>query len=392
MPINKKNYLRESVKKFEYEIEFLENLVTEYKINMNELIRLDIADPYIDTPLEIKYILLDAIYNKPDATHYTGIRGLPKFLESVSKFYKEYYSINVNPYENVLVTAGSSAGIYIVLSSLIESNDEVIIPNPTFPNYSNIIKLLNGKPVFVPLTEDYHLDIDIIRKNISERTKAIIICNPNNPTGTVYTQKELEELMNLAKEYDLIIISDEVYSTLIYDNIPYISLAKLDKELSNTIIINSLSKTFAMTGWRLGYVIANEELIKNFEKLAFEIQGSVNTAVQYAGAYANENWKILYYPIRTVFAKLRDFTVRRLREIGIRFITPQAGFEMFPFLPEGFNDSIEFTKYLLAKANVLVKPGIFFGPNGDKNFRIVFCRSQEELENAFNRIEKIIKN
>jgi aminotransferase len=369
----------------EYEIGALMTLGAKIK---GEPLTFDVADPSIDTPSHIKKAMIEALC-RPDATHYTRIRGLPEFVTSVSEFYHRF-GVQVDPNDEVLATAGSGEGLYIVFASMIAPKDEFILPNPTFPTYFALLDILGGVAKSVPTKADFHLDTDAIRKEVTRKTKAIVLCNPNNPTGAVYDKPELKEVLEIAEENDLIIISDENYCQLIYDDKEYHTIASLPNAMERTIVVSGLSKAYAMTGWRLGFVIAKKEFTELFEKLAFEITGSVNTAVQYAGAEALRTKNNIIAEIVNQYDRKRELTVRLLKEAGLRCHMPEGGFEAFPQIPTGFKDSMEFAKFLVERVGVLVKPGRFFGPEGRKHFRVVYCKDEKVIEEGLKRIKEAL--
>lgn len=354
---------------------------------MKNPIGFEVADPELDTPAHIKRAMIDALRTKIDATHYTRIRALLEFARSVSDYYKKF-GVSSNPADEVLATVGSGEGLYIVFAAIVSPGDEFILPNPTFPNYASLLDILGGTSKFVPLKDDFHLDIDAISNSISKKTKAIVLCTPSNPTGAVYTRNELGSILKIANEKNLLVISDENYCEIVYDGKKHETIGSMKGAKERVIIVNGLSKAFAMTGWRLGYLVANKELVAQFEKLAFEIRGSVNTAVQYAGARALEGGIGWMTKRLKGYERKRNLTVDLLREMGIECHKPEGGFEVFPRVPNRFKGSIEFTKFLANRAQVLVKPGVYFGPSGDRNFRMVYCKPDETIVEGLNRIRK----
>jgi aspartate/methionine/tyrosine aminotransferase len=370
----------------EYELGVLAEMASKFT---GSLTRLDVADPSFDTPLRIKMALVNAL-ERNDAAHYASIRGLPAFAEAVSEFYAREFGVKADPKDEVLATAGSGEALYIVLAALAEKGGEFIVPDPTYSNYASILDLVGGVVKFVPCKEDYHLDTKRIARTVTKRTKAIVLCTPNNPTGVVYSKEELSEVIGIARKNNLAIVSDECYNQLTYDG-PNISPASLVGGQERTIVVSSLSKTFSMTGWRLGYLIAPKSFIDQFEKLAFEMRGSVNTAVQYAGAEALRAPRSEIEKLVREHGAKRKFVVNSLRDMRIECSLPHGGYETFPQIPSRFRNSMQFTKFLV-KSGVMVKPGIYFGPHGDKNFRIVYCREDSVLKEGMERIAGALKS
>ncbi len=374
------------VREHEYEIDTLMGLGARAK---GDLISFDVADPSSDTPAHVKKAMVEAL-KRSDATHYSRIRGLPEFVESVSNFYHSKFGLKINAQGEVLATVGSGEALYIAFASTVSPGDEFILPNPTFPNYSSLLHLLGGIPKFVPVKEDFHLDADAISDAITNKTRAIVLCTPNNPTGAVYDRRELKKVLEIAEEKNLFVLSDENYSRVTYDGRRHFTIASLPNAMERTIVVNGLSKVYAMTGWRLGYLIARSDLIEQFEKIAYEIHGSVNTAVQYAGAAALRSPKRLIDGIVRQYDRRRRLMVELLKDAGLDCHYPEGGFEAFPKIPDWFNDSMEFTKFLVDKARVLVKPGIYFGPAGEKHVRLVYCGTEELIAKGLRRMKKAL--
>ena len=377
------DFILPRLRKHDYEIGAMRSLRAKIK---SEPLNFSTADPTIDTPAHIKRAMVEAL-RRPDAAHYTRIRGLPDFVNAVSEFYGKF-DVQVDPMAEVVATGGVGEALYIVFAAIIAPRDEFILPNPTFPNYASILELQGGIPRFVPVRPDFHLDPEAISEAVTDRTKAIVICTPNNPTGAVYDRRELEEVSAIARDNNLLVISDESYSQVTYDGKKHVSTASLRKAMERTIVVNGLSKVYAMTGWRLGYIIARRELTEQFEKLAFEIRGSVNTAVQYAGIAALRTPQKIIDSIVRGYDRRRRLTIRLLRDAGFECHIPEGGFEAFPRIPNGFKDSMDFARFLAERAGVLVKPGSYFGPKGKSNFRVVFCKDENTIVEGLKKIKE----
>ena len=273
--------LRPGLIEQDYEIAALEALGAR---SARPVLGFDIADPSDRTPAHILAAMTAAL-SRPDATHYTRIRGLPAFVEGVADLYARF-GVEVDPYDQVLATTSSQEGLFIAFFALMVPGAEFIVPNPTFPAYPSLLQLLGGRARFVASRPDFHLDVDAIERAVTKATRAIVLCTPNNPTGAVYHRDELAAVLQLAERHALVVISDESYNQIVYDGREHCTIASLPGALERTIVVSGLSKVYAMTGWRLGYVIARADLIAQLEKVAYEIRGSVNTAVQHAGRAA----------------------------------------------------------------------------------------------------------
>jgi aminotransferase len=354
------------------------------------LLRFDIADPSFETPVEIRQALVRALGRK-DATHYSRIRGLAPFVRAVAAFYRSHFNADVDPMREVVSTVGSGEALFIVFSAIIGPGDEFILPNPTFPNYASLLGLFGGQPRFVPTASDFHLDLGVIERAITARTRGVVICTPNNPTGACYTREELTRLFDLCEAHDLIVIADESYSQVTYDGRAHVTIASIPGALRRAIVVNGLSKSFAMTGWRLGYIIARPDLADQFEKVGYEIHGCVNTAVQYAGVVALRSARRLTSGLVAKYAAKRALMVDGLVRAGLACHLPEGGFEAFPQIPARFGGSMAFVRFLAREAGVLGKPGSYFGPDGDRHVRLVYCREDRRLRAGVRRIQTALR-
>ncbi|MGI0072115.1 MAG: pyridoxal phosphate-dependent aminotransferase [Thermoplasmata archaeon] len=355
------------------------------------VIGLDIAEPDLEIAPVVKRALVHAIRRIPGANRYSRIRGLPAFVRAVAKYYDRHFRVRVDAESQVLATVGSGEGLFVAFSALVDPGEELLLPNPTFANYEPILDILGGRARFVPTDPTFHLDLEAIERGVRRRTKGIVICHPNNPTGALYSRPELEGLLGIAERHGLMILSDENYAPLVYDGRPYHSMGSLSGARERTIIVSGLSKAHAMTGWRLGYVIAAPPLIEQFEKVAFEIRGSVNTAVQYAGAVALAQPRSTLTAVARHYDAHRHLLVNGLEAAGIPTPLPQGGFEVFPAVPKGYGDGRKFTEFLVDRAGVLAKPGEYFGPAGRRRFRLVFCVPRSAIEEGVRRIHRALR-
>jgi aminotransferase len=255
-----------------------------------------------------------------------------------------------------------------------------------------LLAWLGGRARFVPTREDFHLDVAAIGAAVNRRTKGLILCTPNNPTGAVYTREELAEVLALAERHSLVVISDESYSRITYDGRPHCSIASLPGGIERTVVVNGLSKVYAMTGWRLGYVIARADLVPQLEKVAYEIRGPVNTAVQHAGAAALRTNDRTVASIVRRYDRKRRLMVSGLRAAGLSCHMPEGGFEALPRTPPGYRTGSEFAEHLVETTGVLVKPGRYFGPDGTNHVRIVYCREEPDIRLAIGRLRRALRS
>lgn len=340
-----------------------------------DIINLTIGEPDFDTPEHIKRAAIDAI--RDGFTKYTPAEGIEELRKAIAKKLKKdgmEYSAR-----EIIISNGSKHSISNALQALLNEGDEVIIPVPYWVSYSENVSLLGGVPVFAG-TQNFLLDAAKIKEKLSNKTKVVIVNSPNNPTGAVYGEEELKKLAKLAIENDFFIVSDEIYEKLIYDK-KHHSTATFAKD--KTILINGVSKTYAMTGWRIGYAAGPEEIIKSMANIQSQTTGSPNSISQKAALEALTGQQGSIEKMIAEFRKRRDFIVKRLNEIGLNIIKPEGAFYVFP---EINGKSMGVANQLLKKAKVAVVPGAEFG--SDKHIRISYATSMENIEEGMNRIEK----
>ena len=364
--------------------------------------------PDFDTPEFIKRRVERAL-KRGVVAKYSLSPGLPELRELIEESLEKenmFYD-----WENeVLVTAGSIEGITASVMALTEPGDEVIIPEPTYTSYREVIYLAGCIPVFVPLDEDagWSFDIEKYKKAITDKTKAIFYCNPNNPTGTIYTKEQLLELAKLAEEHDLFLISDEVYKDFIYDSKEFFSLAEIPEIRDRVIRIFSFSKAFAMTGWRIAYLHSDEVNVREITKVHDSLVTCAPVISQYAAMGALEIGDEEITRFSAEYKARRDLICKRMAKLDsvFSFVKPDSAYYIFPKITpdtntfeedtlkrilnkEGSVDSKEFAFWLLEKTQVATVPGLAFGPNGDGHIRISFGRRAEDINEAFDRIEKL---
>jgi aspartate aminotransferase len=270
--------------------------------------------------------------------------------------------------------------------AIINEGDEILVLDPSWVSYEAQIKMTGGEPVHIPLDFEngFQPDKKKIKRYITPKTKAILINSPNNPTGVIYNKESLKEIADIAKEHEILVISDEVYELLVYDGTHY-SISSFEGMKDKTVIINAFSKTWAMTGWRIGYAVGPEEIITQVEKIQSHSTSNVNTPTQYA---ALEAFNVDVYPMFQEFKKRRDYVASRLEKMNLKFNKPNGAFYFFISVNEfGFSDK-EFSEKLLSEVGLAVVPGSGFFKKGF--IRISFATSQENLEKALNRLEKFV--
>ena len=369
--------------------------------NGKKIYYLNIGDPAafdFKTPQYVKDALCKAI--DEDNNYYSVSEGRPELREAIVRKEKRVNDVDITS-NNVIVTEGISEGIEMVLAALVEKGDEILFPGPTYPPYISYTKFFEGTPVSYETIEDegWVPNIDDLRSKISPKTRAIVITNPNNPTGSVYSEKCIKEMLDIAGEHNLPVLSDEIYDQLTYEK-PFVSTANLSKDVP-VVGLNGFSKVYQMTGWRLGYMYFKSEgkqlddLRMGVEKQC-RIRLCANTPVQIAGAAALDGPQDFVKGIVDRLRERRDYAWKRLNEIeGISATKPEGAFYIFPKIHDvgtRWKTDMEFVVNLLKETGVLIVNGSGFDPvYGKDHARIVFLPPCEELEEAFNCLEQFMK-
>ena len=352
------------------------------------IIHLEVGEPDFDTPDCVKEAASKAIEN--GFTHYTHSLGLLELREAICEYYHKHYKVSVDP-DQVIVTSGSSPAIFMVFAALLESQDEVIISDPHYACYPNFIKFAEGKPVTIPVYEKdgFQYKPEAIRENITSRTKAIFINSPSNPTGNLLSADRMQQIAALTKcEQCPYIVSDEIYHGLVYEGQAHSILEFSD----HAFVLNGFSKQFAMTGLRLGYVIAPRPFIRPMQKLHQNFFISANAMIQQAGIAALKNAADDVVRMQEIYNQRRKFMIRRLKELGFGItVEPTGAFYVFANAKQFSNDSYKFAFDMLEKAHVGVAPGIDFGKNGEGYLRFCYANSMENIEEGMERLEKYLK-
>jgi aspartate/methionine/tyrosine aminotransferase len=364
-----------------------------YESNGGQVIYLNIGDPVkydFKTPDHIKSALINAV--KDNKNYYTDSEGLPELKKAVTE--KESQKGMSVTEDDVLITNGVSEGLDMILASIVDPNSEVLMSGPYYPPYSSYVKFYGGKPVEFRINEDGRPDLEDLIPKITPRTRAICIISPNNPTGEVFDRKSLQQLIDVATEHNLYIITDEIYDKIVFDD-QFTGIGKVSKD-APVILLNGFSKSYLMTGWRCGYVCFNsnasglDELRKNVPKLA-RVRISANLPVQVAAVEALRGPQAHIIDIVEKLRKRRDYIVKRLNAIeGISCRIPHGAFYVFPKvnLDRYWEDDQQFVLDLLSKTGVLTVQGSGFGKAfGSSHFRIVYLPKEEVLEQAMDKLE-----
>jgi aminotransferase len=350
------------------------------------------AKPTAGTPEHIREAAIVAIRNG-QVGGYSENAGLVSLREAIAGKLRRDNDIEAD-ISQILVTVGAIEGLSAAIMAIIDPGDEVLLFTPTYSTHIRQVVIASGKPVLVPTIEEdgFALDFDAIRKAITSKTKAIICCSPNNPTGTVFSEKELRELASLALRHNLMIITDEAYEYFIYDGLEHFSIASIPEMKGHVISCYTFTKTYAMTGWRIGYLHADETLIPQITKAHIPFAICAPVVSQYAALAALEGPQDCVSEFRAHYLATRNLMCERLDELDSIFAyqRPGGSYLMFPkiLLEEG-RDSMTFCKSLLRNGKVSTTPGIAFGPSGESHLRLSFCVSLDEINKAFDRIKAL---
>jgi aminotransferase len=349
------------------------------------------AKPTTDTPGHIKEAAIAAIRDGR-VGGYSDTTGLPVLREEIVKKLKRDNGIEAKPSE-VIVTVGAIEGLSAAVMAAIDPGDEVILPSPTYSTHIRQVVIASGKPVFANTIENegFRLNLDNVRKAISAKTRAILYCSPSNPTGTVFSKEELRGLADIALEHNLLVITDEAYEYFVYDDHSHFSIGSFPDMKKNVVSCFTFTKTYAMTGWRLGYVHADEELIPQISKAHIPFAICAPVVSQYAALAALQGSQDCVKNFKDHYFAMRNVMCERLDELEsvFEYQKPAGSYLMFPriVIPEG-RDSASFCKKLLSEAKVSTTPGIAFGPTGEQHLRLSFCVSEEMIHKAFDRMKK----
>ncbi|WP_066712539.1 pyridoxal phosphate-dependent aminotransferase [Clostridium sp. Marseille-P299] len=356
---------------------------------MKDAISLGVGEPDFDTPWHIRE---EGIYSlEKGRTFYTSNAGLKDLRIEICCYLNRKYNLCYHPDSEVLVTIGGSEAIDVALRCMLDSGDEVLVPQPSYVSYVPCVAMANGVPVVIPLKQEnnFKLTKQELLDAITEKTKILVMPFPNNPTGAIMTREELSEIVEVIIEKDLYVISDEIYSELTY-GVRHTSIAEFPGMKERTIVINGFSKSHAMTGWRLGYAVGPKEIIRQMTKLhQFAIMCAPTTS-QYAAVEALRNGDPDVEMMRDAYDKRRRFLIHALNEMGLECFEPYGAFYVFPSIKSLGMTSEEFANKLLLEEKVAVVPGTAFGDSGEGYLRISYAYSIEALKEALGRIERFV--
>ncbi len=357
---------------------------------MKDAISLGVGEPDFETPWHIRE---EGIYSlEKGKTYYTSNSGLKELREEICRYLKRRFNLTYEWSKEVIITIGGSEAIDIALRVMLDSGDEVLLPQPSYVSYEPCIIMAGGKPVIIELKDEdeFKLTADQIRNACTEKTKVLILPFPNNPTGSVMSREELAKIVDVIIEKDLFVLSDEIYAELTYGE-KHTSIAEFPGMKERTIVINGFSKAFAMTGWRLGYAAGPEVIIKQMTKMhQFAIMCAPTTS-QYAAIEALKHGDPDIEMMTDAYDQRRRYLIHELRRMGLPTFEARGAFYVFPCIKGTGMTSEEFATNLLKEEKVAVVPGTAFGDSGEGYLRISYAYSIEKIKEALERIERFVK-
>ena len=359
---------------------------------LDNVISLGVGEPDFLTPWHIRNTAID--YLDKGATRYTANAGLAALRAEICDFYARKYNIEYNSKTEALVTVGGSEGIDMAIRSVISPGDDVLLDEPCFVCYRPIVEICGGNVITIntKAEDNFKLTADEIEAAVTPKTKLIIMLYPNNPTGAVMRKEDLVKIIPVIKKHDLLVLTDEIYSALTYGNEAHTSIASLPGMKERTIVINGFSKTYSMTGWRLGYALAPAEIISQMTKLHQFAIMSAPTNSQYAAVEALKNGDGDIEKMREEYDLRRRYTVSRFNEMGLTCFEPEGAFYAFPSIKSTRLSSDDFCEKLIMDKRVAVIPGNAFGDCGEGHIRVSYCYSIDNIKKAADRIEEFVNS
>jgi aminotransferase len=356
----------------------------------SDVLSLTIGQPDFPTPQHI----IEAAKRAMDSgkTVYTPNAGLPELRQAAARYVRVKYGLDYDPSSEVLVTIGASQALDMALRTIVTPGSEVILPGPVYPGYEPLIRMCGGEPVHVDTTgTGFKMTAEAIRGRLTERTRAVILASPSNPTGAVFTPEELAAIAQELADRELFIISDEIYSELVYGR-PHVSIAALPGMREKTIVINGLSKSHSMTGWRIGFAFAPETIARHMVKVLQYNVTCASSISQYAALEAVTAGIDDALPMRKAYEERRDYAYRRLVEAGFDVVQPEGAFYIFPSIRRFGRTSEAFAYELLDRERVAVVPGDAFSPFGEGYIRISYACSMDVLSEALDRLARFVSS
>ena len=358
---------------------------------MDNVISLSVGEPDFQTPWHVRQAGIESL--EMGRTWYTPNRGFTKLRHEISKYFERRFSVSYDPETEVLVTVGGSEAIDAALRCLAGPGDEVLIPQPSFVCYEPLTIMTGATPVIIEtkMEDEFRLTVEEIEEKITDRTKILILPFPNNPTGAIMEREHLEEIAKVVEKHNLMVISDEIYSELTYGGKNHVSFASIDNMKERTIVVNGFSKSYAMTGWRLGYALGPKPIIDQLTKLHQYGIMSAPTTAQYAAIEALRNGDADIEEMRSQYEMRRRLVVGSFDRMGLECFEPLGAFYVFPCIKSTGLSSEEFCTRLLNSKRIAVVPGNAFGESGEGYVRVSYSYSLKHLSTALGRIEEFLK-
>ncbi|PFL21425.1 aromatic amino acid aminotransferase [Bacillus cereus] len=359
--------------------------------NMKGVISLGVGEPDFVTPWNVRQACIRSL--EQGYTSYTANAGLLELRQEIAKYLKKQFEVSYDPNDEIIVTVGASQALDVAMRAIINPDDEVLIIEPSFVSYAPLVSLAGGVPVPVATTleNEFKVQPEQIEAAITAKTKAILLCSPNNPTGAMLNKSELEKLAVIVEKYNLIVLSDEIYAELVYDEV-YTSFASIQNMREHTILISGFSKGFAMTGWRLGMIAAPVQFSELMLKIHQYSMMCAPTMSQFAALEALRGGNDEVIRMRDSYKKRRNFMATSFNEMGLTCHVPGGAFYVFPSIASTGLSSAEFAEQLLIEEQVAVVPGSVFGESGEGFIRCSYATSLEQLMEAMKRMERFIEN
>ncbi|MCP8969817.1 aminotransferase [Ectobacillus ponti] len=358
--------------------------------SMEGVVSLGVGEPDFVTPWHVREACIRSL--EEGYTAYTANAGLLELRQETSRYLKQRFDVSYDPKTQIIITVGASQAIDIALRTILNPGDEVLIIEPCFVSYASLVTLAGGTPVAVSATgdNDFKVQAEQLEEAITERTKAVMLCSPNNPTGTTLSRSELEQLAEVVERYNLIVLSDEIYAELVYDE-DYTSFAAIRNMYEHTILISGFSKGFAMTGWRLGIVAAPAFFVEPMLKVHQYAMMCAPTMSQYAALEALRAGEQDVVQMRKSYKQRRNYITKSFNSMGLSCHSPGGAFYAFPSIQSTGLTSAEFAEQLLWEEKVAVVPGSVFGASGEGYIRCSYAASMEQLMEAVKRMERFLQ-
>ena len=359
---------------------------------MEDVVRFTVGEPDFNTPAHVVDAAVEAL--RTGKHHYTPNAGILPLREAISEYYVRSRGLHYSPETEIIATAGGMEALLLTMLTLLNPGDAFLLSDPCWTNYSRQIEICSARPVFVPVdaTHDFTFAPEALEKAITPETKGFLVNSPANPTGGIAGRKALEQLAEIAVRHDLYVISDEVYSELLYEGNTFTSIAVLPGMKERTIIVNSFSKTYAMTGWRVGYALGPQHIISQMVKLQENVAACVNTAAQYGALAALTGSQAPVAEMLETYSQRRAYILDAFSKInGLTCFAPQGAFYAFVDISAAGMDAETFARDLLQKVRVIVVPGEAFGESGKRYVRLSFATSMENIREGTRRIAQYMK-